>query len=136
LTEGGDETRSGHYFDVERFRKVHADTSKRRGRLGRILNRIFWALHSVESLLTSVLFPMVMIPGMLLTVVLVLYYGGGLALYAVIATFFILVGVFGERRLSSSRFTESGDFWKKLIFQVVAYSAIVGVFLVMLLVWK
>lgn len=79
---------------------------------------------------------MVMIPGMLLTIVLVLYYGGGLALYAVVATFFVLVGVFGERRLSSSRFTESGDFWKKLILQVVAYSAVVGVFLVLLLVWR
>jgi len=136
LTEGGDEKPSGHYFDVEWFRKVHADTSKRRGRLGRVLNRFFWGLHSIGPLLTGVLFPMVMIPGMLLSIILVLYYGGGLAFYAMVATFFVLVGFFGERRLSASRFTESGDYWKKLILQVVAYSSLVGIFLVLLIVWK
>ena len=137
MTEGGDDkSRGHHYFDVDRFRKIHADTSKRRGRLGRVLNRIFWALHSVEALLTSVLFPMIMIPGMLLSIILVLYYGGGLAFYALVATFFILVGVFGERRISASRFTENGDFWKKLALQVVAYSAVVGIFLVLLMVWR
>lgn len=135
MTEGGDKKQGHHYFDVERFRKVQADTSKKRGRLGRFLNRIVWAYHSASPLLTSVLFPIVMIPGMLLSIVLVLYYGGGLAFYGLVAAFFVLVGIFGEKRMSSARFSDSG-FWKKLAFQIVAYSALVGVFLMMLFVWK
>jgi len=76
-----------------------------------------------------------MIPGMLLGVVLLAYYGGGIAFYGAVATFFILLGIFGESRMSASRFSDY-DFWKRLVFQVVAYSAVVGIFLVLLFVWK
>jgi hypothetical protein len=126
LTESKDEKPGKHFFDVERYKKVHAGTRKRRGRLGRVSNRITWVLGSGVSLLTGILFPISVI-GLLVAIPLIVRYGGGLAFYATVAAFFVTVGIFGEKRVSAAQFTEN-SFWKRILAQLIAYSFIAGMF--------
>ncbi|HYY91440.1 MAG TPA: hypothetical protein VE955_05570 [Candidatus Dormibacteraeota bacterium] len=135
MTSDKDEKEGAHFFDVERYKQIHAASQRPKTRIERITSSLGWAISSHQGLLTAILFPLAMIPGMLVGIVLLVWYGGGLAFYGAVAAFFVGAAIVGEKRVTSGQFVDS-SFLKKTLAQIVAYSAIVGVFLLMLYEWK
>jgi len=130
LTDQKEDKSDKHFFDVEKFRKIHSETSKRAGRLKRIQNRVEWAFGSASGLLTSVGLPMMFVV-LLISIPLVIYYWGGLAMYALIASFFIIVAVVGEKKFGASMQFKESHFLRKTLAQLIAYSFVLGIFLLL-----
>ena len=134
MTDKSDEKK--HAWDVDWLKIVHDTTSKKRGRLGRFLNRITWSLSSSVGIFTGIVFPVALIFGPLVAIVMILYYGGGIAFYASVATFFVLIGVIGEKKFGSSLQFRDYDFWRRTLAQVIGGSIVVGAFLLLLFLVK
>lgn len=134
MTENKDEEK--HAWNVDWFKIVNNGTSKRRGRLGRALNRIAWSLSSSAGLFTGIVFPVALIFGPLVAILMILYYGGAIAFYASVATFFVLLGIVGEKKFGASLQFKDYDFLRRTLAQVIAYSAVVGAFLLLLFIVK
>ena len=82
------------------------------------------------------MFPVALIFGPLVAIVMILYYGGGIAFYASVATFFVLIGVIGEKKFGSSLQFRDYDFWRRTLAQVIGGSIVVGAFLLLLFLVK
>ena len=134
MTDNTDEKKRA--WDVDWFKIVNNGTSKKRGRFGRALNRITWALSSSSGLFTGIVFPIALIFGPLIAILMILYYGGGIAFYASVATFLLLVGFVGERKFGSSLQFRDYDFWRRTLAQVIGGSIVVGAFLLLLFIVK
>jgi hypothetical protein len=62
------------YYDVEKFRKIYAETAKARGRLGRSLNRFFSVIDSMQGFFIALIGLPIMF-GSLGAVIVGAYYG-------------------------------------------------------------
>jgi hypothetical protein len=71
---GEEETRQTRYFDVDRFRRIHLETSKPRGRAGRILNRVSNVFDSMQGFFIALMGLPIMF-GTLGAVIIGSYYG-------------------------------------------------------------
>jgi len=136
LTEEKDEKPRRHYFDVDAYHRIHVATSKKRGRLGRALNRFTWTIGSMIGLFTGLFFPIMLIFGPLVGILMILYYGGGLAFYGTVGAFFVVVGFVGERKFGGSLQFNDYNFWKKTLAQILAYSVVAGVLIMILYMVK
>ena len=88
------------YFDVETYRKIHSETSKSRGRVGRFANRFFGVFDSMQGLFVAMMGLPIMF-GMFGAVMLGAYYGPW-AFLGIMGSIIGSLAFFVERRVGRS----------------------------------
>ncbi len=100
MTEDNQGKEKPKYFDVETYRKIHADTSKSRGRVGRFANRFFGFFDSMQGLFVAMMGLPIMF-GMFGAVMLGAYYGPW-AFLGIMGSIIGGLAFFVERRVGGS----------------------------------
>lgn len=130
----GKKKRRTFFYDVDRFRRVHAETQHANGRFQKILGRVTGALSSIQGIFVMMSAPLIII-GMVFLIVYSLFLGP-LVFLGLVATGLVGLTVVVERRLGSADNFSSYDFWKRTAAQVLGYSLAVGLVLFLLFLGK
>ncbi len=125
----GKKKRRAFFYDVDRFRQVHAETQHTRGRFSRILGRVTGVFGSMEGFFVMMLPPLIVF-GMVFLIVYGLFLGP-LVFLGMVGAGLVGVTVIVERRGSGGNF-DGIDFWKTTIAQIVGCSLAAALILMFL----
>ena len=130
----GKKKRRTFFYDVDRFRQIHAETQRVNGRLRKILGRITGALSSMQGIFVMMSAPVIVF-GMVFMIVYSLFLGP-LVFLGLVSVGLVGLTVVVEKRLGSADNFGSYDFWKRTAGQVLGYSLAVGLILLLLFLGK
>jgi hypothetical protein len=127
LTDKVENEKDGkHFFDVERFRKIHAETSRKRGRFSKALGRITGVFDTFQGAFAIMLGPLITF-GMVFVIIYSLSFGA----LAFLGSMAIMIGgltLFVDKKYGSSLQFADSSFWKKTLGQVIGGALAVGIF--------
>ena len=122
------------FYNVDRFRQVHAETQHANGRFRKILGRVTGAFSSIQGIFVMMSAPLIIL-GMVFLIVYSLFLGP-LVFLGLVATGLVGLTVVVERRIGSADNFASYDFWKRTVAQVLGYSLAVALILLLLFLGK
>jgi hypothetical protein len=114
-----------HFFDVERFLKIRAETPRKRGRLSKTLGRVTGILDSFQGAFAAMFVPLIFL-GTLFVVIFTLRFGA-LVFLGTMAAIIGGLTLYVDRKVGKSlQFAES-NFLKKTLAQIVGVGLAVGI---------
>ena len=126
------ETQQHSYFDVDKFRRIHGETSKPRGRVGRIVNRVSNVFDSMQGFFMALMGLPIMF-GALGAVIIGSYYGPW-AFLGIMGSMIGGVALFVDRKVGRSIQFGEYDFLRRSLATGIAFLVALGtIYLILVL---
>ena len=129
-----EDTQRSHYFDVDKFRRIHLETSKPRGRTGRILNRVSNMFDSMQGFFIALMGLPIMF-GTLGAVIIGSYYGPW-AFLGIMGSIIGGVAFFVDRKVGRSLQFGEYNFLRRTLATPIAFLVALGIIYLLLTLSK